>query len=188
MENKEEYGTFGFRNDTKLKILNFSENSLTKVSDLKNKLDMTYKNVIANLNYLEEHHKIMRVSLKEQNNPSYIIPLHPSSNLQSIEDLEENISILAPFSKHITIRVLLSRESFELGDIEKISLIVKRYPDIRFDLNISYYNPSIKKYRLRVELIPEKIKPIIKSKLKEMDKEKRSKLRFDLNGFIKLLS
>lgn len=186
--NKDGYEKFAFRNDTKIKILDFSENSLITVSELKNKLEMTYKNIIANLNFLEDHHKIMRVSLKEQNNPTYIIPLQPSSDLLYLEDIEKNINILAPFSKHIVIRALVSKESFELRDIEKIFSIIRRYPDVKFDLNISYYNSSIKKYRIRAELISKKIEPIIKSKLKEMDKEHRSKLKFDLNGFINLLN
>jgi hypothetical protein len=181
-----------FRSETKWKILDYSENEFISVSQLREKLNISYKNVIANLNDLQEDEKIIRLSLDEPSNITYILPLSISEFFSSFQELEEKLISIARFSKSITINLPIrnlddSEITNLVSEARKILLINKnKFPEVKF--RTSFECRRINKYKIVIKLDPKKITAVMKPKLKEMDREQRSKLKFDLNGFIKLLS
>jgi hypothetical protein len=179
-----------FRSETKWKILDLSENEFISVSQLQQRLNISYKNIIVNLNDLEKDEKIMRLSLDEPSNITYIIPLSITEFFTDFKELEKKFTSIANLSKTITIDFpLKDNDETSINNVTSEArniLILKRnkFPDVK--LRIHYEPHRTNRYKIIIKLEPRKLTPILKPKLKLMDKNQREKIKFDFNGFINL--
>ena len=127
---------------TKQNILSVCRRKLLSMTDLQKEMKIVYKNIFVHSQSLEKSGKILKISLDEQNNFTYIIPLVFYEKFSSIEEIEDILKIISPFLDEVQVYILISRN--ELNN------------ELRYALEKNLINLIDKETDLKIEFISEK--------------------------------
>jgi predicted transcriptional regulator len=182
-------------NKTRIDILKHCRENLMTITELQKKLNIAYKNVFLQVKYLEKMGSVVRISLDEQNNLTYVIPLYFTEEFTDFNEFETNFQRIASFSKTLILEFIPGENNEHESEAHRVTLQVKKillfiknnYPKLKFEINYKFSSRKAR-FRIKGKLELKLVEPLIRTSLKIMSKEERSKLKFDIENYIKLLN